>query len=71
MKGDGSWNTGGKANAEERAVAVLTVTLKFAGGVPFSASDVGFTEQLAAAGAPVHAKFTVPVKPGVPLKERL
>jgi hypothetical protein len=61
---------GGKVNAEERAV-VLTATLKVAGLVPFSASDAGFTEQVDAAGAPVHARFTVPVKPDVPLKERL
>lgn len=54
----------------DRAV-VETMTLKFTGVVPFKVTERGVTEQLAAAGAPLQARFTLVLRPEVPLIERL
>ena len=52
-------------------VAVLTLTLKAAGDVPLSVTEVGLTPQVAAGGAPLQLRFTFPLAPTVPLMERL
>jgi hypothetical protein len=56
--------------AAERA-AVLTLTVKLAGVVPFNVREAGLTRQLAAAGAPLQLRLTFPVAPDVPLRDKL
>ncbi len=42
---------------------VVTVTVKGAGLAPLAVGELGETLQTAAAGAPLHVKVTVPLKP--------
>ena len=44
---------------------VMTLTVASTGVVPFSESEAGETVHVASAGAPVHARATVPVNPSI------
>jgi len=69
-----SWGGGAHrrefANANERAV-VVTLTEKAAGEAPATLNMAGEGKQVTSDGAPLHAKFTDPVKPASGVTWRL